>query len=71
MRVVSLKVETPKPGQAVVTATLRIAKHPVVRRLFLLAVKGEWRIDNLTDTKGEEDLRATFNQSIALHKAGH
>lgn len=71
LQVVSLLVDLPKPGQAVVTATLRIVKEPVVRRLYLVAVKGEWRIDNLTDAKGEEDLRATLSQSIALHTSAH
>ena len=71
LQVVRLKVELPKPGQAVVTATLRIGMDPVVRRLFLVSIKGEWRIDNLTDTKGEEDLRATLTQSIALHSSSH
>ncbi len=71
LQVVSLKVELCQSGQAIVVATLHIAKEPVRRRLFLVAVKGEWRIDNITDTKGEEDLRATLNQSIALHASAH
>ena len=71
LQVVSLKVETPAPGQAVVTATLRISQEKVIRRLVLLAVKGAWRIDDLTDAKGGDDLRAILKESIALHTPAH
>ena len=71
MQLVDLKVQTPAPGQAQVTATLKISGERIVRRFSLLAVKGTWRIDDITDAKGQNSLRETLKHSIALHAPGH
>ena len=71
LKLVDLKVQTPAPGQAQATATLQISGEQVVRRFSLLAVKGAWRIDDITDGKGQDSLRETLKHSIALHAPGH
>ena len=42
-----------------------------VRRLLLVAVEGEWGIDDITDAKGGEGLRETLNGVLASHKSAH
>ena len=69
LQLVGLQVELTKPGQAVAAATVRVAQDaPHTRRLRLAAVKGEWRIDDITNGKGQEGLRENLTRAIALHR---
>ncbi len=67
LQLADLKFEPGKPGQAVVTVDLRFGKERVTRRLLLVAVKGEWRIDDITDGKGHDGVREVLTQAAAVH----
>ena len=71
LQVAGLKIEPAGSGKAVADVTLRFQTERVLRRLFLVAVNGQWRIDNITDEKGHDDLRAKLARSLAAHAPGH
>lgn len=65
LRLADVKFAPDQPGRAVVTVDLRFGKEQVTRRLLLVAVKGEWRIDDITDGKGHDGVRAILTRAAA------
>ena len=62
-----LKVQPGGAGKAVALASVRDGKEVTTRRLLLQTAAGEWRIDDITDEKGKDSIRAAISESISLH----
>lgn len=67
LRVERVKIRQLGPGAAMADVDLKVQNDQVKRHISLVAIKGDWRIDNITGDKGDDDLRAGLAQSIALH----
>lgn len=65
LRLADVKFAPDASGRAVATFDLRFGKEQVTRRLLLVAVKGEWRIDDITDGQGHDGVREILTRAAA------